>query len=201
MIKRIFDLLFSFFVLLFTFPILAIVAIIVKFTSKGPVFYPSIRIGKDGKEIRCWKFRSMVVHADTILQEVLSRNPELKQEWEKFHKLKKDPRVTKIGSFLRKTSLDEFPQFWNVFVGDLSIVGPRPALPEEVQMHFGYRAKKILSIRPGITGIWQTSGRNLLTFEQRVQLEESYVDKQSFFFDLKLIVKTVPMLLFPKGAF
>ncbi len=143
----------------------------------------------------------MCENADQKLPEILKKNPELKREWEAYFKLKKDPRVNRLGKFLRKTSLDELPQFWNALKGDLSIVGPRPVTEKEVETYFKEKAAKILSVRPGLTGIWQTSGRNLLTFEERVRLEESYIDRQSIKLDLLIIFKTIPKLFFVKGAF
>lgn len=124
----------------------------------------------------------------------------LREEWNTYRKLKCDPRITTVGRFLRKTSLDELPQFWNVLKGDLSIVGPRPPTFEEVGTFFGAKSRKILSIRPGITGLWQTSGRNLLTYEGRVELDETYVDQRTFLMDLKLIAKTILRMLVPKGS-
>jgi len=199
--KRTFDIAFSLFALIVSLPFFCVIAILIILTSKGPVFYLSRRVGKDGKIIKCWKFRTMRLNAEHELQSLLKENPHLKKEWQTFFKLKNDPRVTSIGKILRKTSLDELPQFWNVLKGDLSVVGPRPFLIEEIEKYVGHRKKKILSIRPGITGIWQTSGRNLLTFEERLLLEEKYVDQQSFFLDLFLIVKTLKTVFLPKGAF
>jgi undecaprenyl-phosphate galactose phosphotransferase len=143
----------------------------------------------------------MCLNAEQKLKSLLEENTDLKQEWETFFKLKNDPRVSAVGKFLRKISLDELPQFWNVLKGDLSVVGPRPVTEEEVQKYYGERAAKILSVRPGLTGIWQTSGRNLLIFEERTKLEESYVDQQSLTLDLRIIFKTIPMIFFAKGAF
>lgn len=139
--------------------------------------------------------------AEEKLKKLLAENPSLKKEWETYFKLKNDPRISSVGRFLRKTSLDELPQFWNVLKGDLSVVGPRPVTEEEVKKYFRNKASKILSVRPGLTGIWQTSGRNLLTFDKRVELEEQYIDKQSFLLDLGIIFKTIPRLFFSRGAF
>jgi undecaprenyl-phosphate galactose phosphotransferase len=138
--------------------------------------------------------------AELRLAEILL-DPAAKQEWDTYYKLKNDPRIHAVGKFLRKTSLDELPQFFNVLKGDLSVVGPRPVTEEEVTKYFGDKAKKILSVRPGLTGIWQTSGRSLLTFDERLKLEESYIDQQSFLLDLQIIFKTIPAIIFPKGAF
>ncbi len=199
--KRIFDTLFSLGAILFFLPLGLIIALLIKLTSAGPVFYSSKRVGKGGQPIYCWKFRTMYQDADKKLLEILKENPKLKKEWDTYFKLKDDPRISGIGRILRKTSLDELPQFWNVFKGDLSVVGPRPVTEEEIKKYFGEKAAKILSVRPGLTGIWQTSGRSLLTFEERIRLEESYVDRQSLVFDLLIIFKTIPMIFISKGAY
>ena len=199
--KRLFDIFFSSFAILFFTPLGICLALLIKFSSKGAVFYKSYRRGKDTNAIYCWKFRTMHQDAEKRLDDILKKNPDLRKEWNTYYKLKHDPRVTWIGFFLRKTSLDELPQFWNVLKGDLSIVGPRPVTDDEIAKYFGPKASKILSVRPGLTGIWQTSGRNLLTFEERVRLEEHYVDIRSISLDLRIIFKTIPMIFFPKGAF
>ncbi|MBY0528711.1 MAG: sugar transferase [Rhabdochlamydiaceae bacterium] len=203
-LKRVFDILFSLAALIFGMPLFLAIALLIKLTSRGPVFYCSLRLGKNGKLFNFWKFRTMYVHADLKLKKLLEDNPLLREEWQKYFKLKNDPRHTRIGKFLRKTSLDEFPQFWNVLIGDLSIVGPRPYLPnetDEIKKHISDDFEKLLSVKPGLTGIWQTSGRSHLTFENRVRLDLDYVKRNSFLFDLRLILKTIPMLIFPKGAF
>jgi undecaprenyl-phosphate galactose phosphotransferase len=199
--KRVFDIIFSLFALLFFLPFGLIIAVLIKFFSPGPIFYKCRRIGKQGVPIECWKFRTMCQNAEEKLQKLLAQDPILKQEWDTYYKLKDDPRIQGIGKFLRKTSLDEVPQFWNVLKGDLSVVGPRPVTEEEVHKYFRDKADKILSVRPGLTGIWQTSGRNLLTFDERIQLEERYVDEQSLILDLRIIFKTIPHLFFAKDAF
>ena len=201
MLKRIFDICFSVGAMFFFFPLVLGIAIAIKLDSPGPLFYGSQRVGRGGRSFFCWKFRTMYADADTKLKDLLERHPELRQEWETFYKLKNDPRITPVGKFLRRTSLDELPQFWNVLKGDLSVVGPRPVTQEEIVKYFGIKAKKILSVRPGLTGIWQTSGRSLLTFEERIKLEESYIDQQSLVLDIRIICKTIPMLIFAKGAF
>ncbi len=199
--KRIFDVLFSLGAMIFFIPIGMVAVLFIKATSPGPIFYSSKRVGKDGQPIYCWKFRTMHQDADKKLLEILRENPKLKQEWDTYYKLKEDPRVSTIGKILRKTSLDELPQFFNVLKGDLSVVGPRPVTEEEIQKYFGSKASKILSVRPGLTGIWQTSGRSLLTFDERIRLEESYIDRQSLTLDLRIICKTIPAMFFTKGAF
>ncbi len=199
--KRVFDIVFSLGAILFFLVPGVVIALLIKLTSPGRIFYSSKRVGKDGQQIFCWKFRTMYQDADKKLLELLRENPKLKQEWETYFKLKDDPRISRIGKILRKTSLDELPQFYNVLKGDLSVVGPRPVTEEEIQKYFGSKASKILSVRPGLTGIWQTSGRSLLTFEERIQLEESYIDRQSLTLDLRIICKTIPAMFFTKGAF
>ncbi|MGH2612744.1 MAG: sugar transferase [Rhabdochlamydiaceae bacterium] len=199
--KRIFDIIFSFAALPFFLPFGIVIGIVIKLSSPGPIFYKCKRVGKSGHTIECWKFRTMCLNAEEKLQRILAENPKLKKEWDTYFKLKDDPRINGVGKFLRKTSLDELPQFWNVLKGDLSVVGPRPVTEEEVQKYFRDKASKILSVRPGLTGIWQTSGRNFLTFDERIQLEEHYIDNQSLLLDLCIIFKTIPHLFFAKGAF
>lgn len=199
--KRLFDICFSAFFLAALFPLYVLIALCIKLSSRGPMMYSSTRMGKEGRVFKCWKFRTMCVDAEEKLAELLKSDPVLEEEWKKFSKLKRDPRMTKIGRILRKTSLDELPQFWNVLKGDLSVVGPRPYLVEEIHNYVGRSREKILSVRPGITGIWQISGRNLLTFAERVKMEEGYAERQSFLFDILIIFKTIPIILFPKGAF
>jgi undecaprenyl-phosphate galactose phosphotransferase len=200
-IKRFFDLVFSCLVLILGSPIFLIISLLIFISSPGPIFYGHKRVGRGGKIIKCWKFRTMKIGADKLLKQLLKKNPVLMKEWRLYYKLKNDPRITNLGNFLRKTSLDELPQFWNVLKGELSVVGPRPCVEEEVKEHYNEKAKKILSIRPGITGIWQTSGRNNISWDYRLKLDEEYVEKQNFFKDLKLIIKTVLIIFSSKGAF
>ena len=203
-LKRAFDICASLIGLILCAPLFLVIAVLVKISSPGPILYCSLRIGRQGRLFKFWKFRSMHRDADQRLEMLLNSDPILKREYKKFCKLKKDPRLTRIGSFLRKTSLDELPQFWNVLIGDLSVVGPRPYLPreaEEIRRTIGTDIEKLFSVRPGLTGIWQTSGRSALTFKERVKLEASYADQRSFLFDMRLIAKTIPILLFAKGAF
>jgi undecaprenyl-phosphate galactose phosphotransferase len=200
-IKRGFDIIFSALILVLTLPILAVVAIAIRLSSKGSVVYAHERIGRGGRPFSCYKFRTMHKNADNVLQEHLNACPSLREEWEQNHKLKNDPRVTPIGKFLRKLSLDEFPQFWNVIIGDMSIVGPRPMVREEIENKIGSKAAKILSVRPGLTGIWQTSGRSNTSYVKRVQLDELYVEHRSLWLDMKLICKTVPSMIMSRGAY
>lgn len=201
-IKRAFDIVFSLLCLVLGLPFFLLIALFIFVSSPGKVIYSHERIGRGGKSFRCYKFRSMYLNADQRLKEILASHPLLKEEWEKNYKLKKDPRITPFGSFLRKTSFDELPQFWNVLKGDLSVVGPRPVVKEEVEKYLNVKAYKILSIRPGLTGLWQVSGRSdIACYQTRIQLDEYYVDNHSLLLDLKLILKTIPAMLFSKGAY
>ncbi|MBA3816743.1 MAG: sugar transferase [Parachlamydiaceae bacterium] len=199
--KRLFDFLFSLIVITLGLPLFILIGIAIRCTSKGPIFYFQERIGRGGIPFRCFKFRTMFSDADQRLQAILACDATKQNEWQKNHKLKNDPRITPIGNFLRKTSLDELPQFWNVIKGDLSVVGPRPVVHEEIIRHYGPKAYKILTIRPGLTGIWQVSGRSNTGYEKRILLDEQYVDTRSFGLDVKLIAKTIPSMISAKGAY
>jgi len=200
-LKRFFDIVFSALVLIIGAPIFLIIAITIRLQSKGKAFYTHKRIGRAGKPFHCYKFRTMYMDADARHRALLESDTSLAEEWERTRKLKNDPRVTSLGAFLRKTSLDELPQFWNVLKGDLSVVGPRPVVYEEIVKYFGSKAAKILSFRPGITCIWQVSGRSDIDYSKRIELDEKYVDNYSILLDLLLIVKTVPSMIFSKGAY
>ena len=207
--KRLFDIAFSLFVLLFLSPLYLLIALAIKCSSKGSVFYKSRRLGRGGVLFDCLKFRTMDEMDDADFSRLLSSNPSLAKEWAEFHKLKNDPRITRIGRFLRKTSLDELPQFLNVLKGNLSVVGPRaPHLGNDVRSYeaaikrlYQGKVEKILSVRPGITGIWQVSGRNELSTKKRCELEAYYAERPSFWQDIKLLCKTIPAVLRAKGAF
>ncbi len=199
--KRFFDLLFSSSILLVGFPIFFLIALAIRCTSRGPVFYSCWRIGKHGQRFRCWKFRTMHPEAEVLLPSLLSNNPGYLSEWNLFFKLKSDPRVTYVGKWLRKTSFDELPQFWNVLRGEMSVVGPRPLTEFEVSKYLGDRQKKILSMRPGMTNIWVISGRNDLSYEERIRLEELYVDRHSLRLDLRIIIKTIYIIFSQNGAY
>jgi exopolysaccharide production protein ExoY len=200
-VKRIFDILFSLLALLFLAPLFLVVGLLIASSCRGKIFYSHERIGRGGKPFKCYKFRSMYLDADERLHELLDQNPNLKKEWLATRKLKNDPRVMPIGKFLRKTSIDELPQFWNVLKGDLSIVGPRPVVHEEVVHYLGEKASQILSIRPGLTCLWQVSGRNDTSYNKRVELDVKYVETRSLLLDIKLILKTIPSMIFSKGAY
>ena len=197
-IKRTFDIIFSLLVLILLSPLLLIIAILIKLDSEGPVIFRQVRVGKDGKLFVSYKFRTMYVDAEERLKEILENDPEARKEWETYWKLKNDPRVTRVGRWLRKTSLDELPQFFNVLKGDMSVVGPRPYIPSELK-HIQEYAKIILSVRPGITGLWQVSGRNEVGYRVRMLLDTLYVVNWSFWLDMVIIFKTILVVLKGKG--
>ena len=201
MTKRLFDLIFSFAVLVFGAPLFILCAAAVKLSSPGPIFYAHSRIGREGKHFGCLKFRTMHTDAALHLQHLLASDPLLMQEWKTCYKLRFDPRITTVGKWLRKTSLDELPQFINVFKGDMSLVGPRPLTQDEVTNYLKEKAEKILSVRPGLTTLWIVKGRNRFTLHERIALEEHYIDNQSFWFDLRPIFQTALRMIFPKGAY
>lgn len=181
-------------------PITAVVFVANKISHEdGPIFYTQERIGKDGKIFKMYKFRSMVVGADEKLFEYLKNNEEARKEYKKYKKLKNDPRITKMGKFLRKTSLDEFPQFINVLKGDMSLVGPRPYLPREKD-DMGRLYDKITLVKPGITGMWQVSGRSELTFKERLDMDVKYYYNWSLKTDVKLLLNTVKKVINRDGA-
>lgn len=165
----------------------------------GPIFYDQLRIGKNGKHFKLYKYRSMVIGADDKLKEYLAENEEAREEYSKYKKLKKDPRITKLGNFLRKTSLDEFPQFINVLKGDMSLVGPRPYLPREKE-DMGEYYKYIIQCKPGITGYWQIAGRSNVTFQDRLDLDIKYYETKSLKNDIKILLKTFKKVLGKEGA-
>ena len=201
-IKAFFDIIFAFFVLTFCFPIFIIIALLVKLSSRGPIFYYQKRIGKNKEYFKCIKFRTMHPEADDILQNLINKDKNLRKEFEDTHKLKDDPRITNIGKILRKTSLDELPQFINVIRSEMSVVGPRPIVDHE-KIKYGSSFKKVNSIKPGITGLWQVSGRNNLSYDRRVNLDSIYVEQYNFLMDIRIIFRTLGVLIFPRdrGAF
>ena len=172
---------------------------IIKKENTGPIFFEQLRIGKNGKQFRMYKYRSMCMNADETLKKYLEENEVARKEYKKYKKLKNDPRITKVGCFLRKTSLDEFPQFINVLKGDMSLVGPRPYLPRE-QKDMGEYYSSIIKVKPGITGPWQIRGRNKLEFEDRMKLDIEYVNNMSIKEDIKMVWKTVTKVVKKDGA-
>lgn len=199
--KRFFDIGFSIFAIVVTLPITIPIAIIIKLTDGGNIIYSHERVGKNGKKFNVLKFRSMYVDADEKLKEILKTDQKAKEEWEKSFKLKNDPRITPIGKFLRKTSLDELPQFINVLKGDMSVVGPRPVVEEELVKYYKEKAKLYKSVKPGITGYWQVEGRSDTDYDERIKMDEYYIKNQSFLLDLKIILKTIKVMITGKGAY
>ena len=177
--------------------LLIIVAIIIKCTSKGPVFFKDKRVGKGGKEIHVYKFRSMYVDAESRLKEYLT--PEQLEQWYKERKIDNDPRITKVGKLLRKTSLDEFPQFLNVLVGQMSMIGPRPVVLDEVE-NYGKNKEKFLSVRPGLTGYWASNGRSNVSYKERMKMELFYVDHCCIRLDIQIIWNTIITVIKREGA-
>ena len=175
--------------LLLLSPLFIILTILVKLTSHGPAFYVSERIGLKGHKFKILKYRTMRLQSDEQLEQILSESPKLAQEWSRQFKLDNDPRITPLGRFLRKTSLDELPQLWNVLCGDMAIVGPRPIVEEEIEKH-GSAYDEIISVKPGITGLWQVSGRNELSYEERVRINLYYIRNWSIWLDYYILLKT-----------
>ncbi len=202
MLKRAGDIFFALLVLSLGSPLFLLLALLVKLSSKGSVFYSQRRIGRGYKGFGCLKFRTMRKDADRVLASVLASNPALKQEFERDFKLKNDPRITPIGKFLRRSSLDELPQFINVLKGQMSVVGPRPIVWDELE-RYGRAMDEVLAVRPGLTGLWQVSGRNNLSYETRVRLDLRYARSRNVWFDLRIILRTVGVILLPmdRGAY
>ncbi|MEZ5778650.1 MAG: sugar transferase [Paracoccaceae bacterium] len=181
-------------------PLFVLTALAVLLSSPGPLLYGHRRIGANGRVFRCWKFRSMVENSGEILERHLAENPEARAEWRRSRKLKNDVRVTPVGHILRDYSLDELPQLFNVLRGEMSIVGPRPVQFDELEM-YGTDVAFYLRARPGITGLWQVSGRNDVSYDQRVSMDKAYVSQWSLLGDFVIILKTVPAALTAKGAY
>ena len=198
--KRMIDLAIILFTLPLVLPVSLIIALLVKVTSPGPILYGHVRIGKNHKQIKCWKFRSMYKDADEKLESILKENPEMRRQWEKDRKIENDPRVTPFGKFIRKTSLDELPQLINIFCGQMSCVGPRPVTEGEL-VRYGDSVDYILSVTPGLSGMWQTSGRSDTAYEDRVVLDTYYIQNWSIWLDLWILIKTVWVVLGGKGAY
>ncbi len=199
-IKRGIDLLFCLLLLPFLLPIGLVLALLIRLDSAGPALYRQRRIGRDGRLLSVYKFRTMVADADAKLREWLARDPVLREEWERDHKLRHDPRVTRMGRFLRKTSLDELPQLLNVVMGDMSLVGPRPIVADEVKK-YGAVFDEYCRVRPGITGLWQISGRNNTTYAERVSFDHYYINNWSVWMDIWILTRTIPVVLTGYGAY
>ena len=201
-LKRIGDIVFSLIVLTLGSPIFILIAILVKLSSPGSVFYIQKRVGRNYREFGCIKFRTMYKDADDLLPNLLEKYPLMRKEFEKDFKLRQDPRITKLGRFLRRSSLDELPQFFNVLKGEMSVVGPRPIVSNEI-IKYSLFMEEVISVRPGLTGLWQVSGRNNLSYKKRVELDLAYARNRNFILDLEIIILTLGVLIFPmdRGAY
>lgn len=199
-IKRMIDLILIIVSLPIVLPVCIILGLLVKLTSKGPVLYSHTRVGKNGKIIKCWKFRSMYKNSAEMLEKILKENPAMREEWERERKFVNDPRVTKFGKFLRKTSLDELPQLINILIGQMSFVGPRPVTTEELDK-YGEYANYVLSVTPGLSGMWQISGRSETGYEERIAYDTYYIQNWSVWLDIWIIIKTIWVVINGKGAY
>ncbi|UYV35712.1 sugar transferase [Rhodobacteraceae bacterium D3-12] len=197
--RVLFEKAFAALALLFFAPFFVGIAFLIYVTEGGPIFFAHKRIGKNGQPFLCLKFRTMALDAEEQLQRLLEKDDQAREQWEANQKLDGDPRITCIGEFFRKTSLDELPQFWNVLKGEMSIVGPRPIVASEIH-HYGDNILEYLSVKPGITGEWQVNGRSKTTYEQRVAMDVAYVRGRTFAKDLRIIAKTVKVMIFGDGA-
>jgi len=199
-LSRIMDLVLVTFAFPMIAPLMLAIALLIKIDSKGKVFFSHTRIGKGHSKIKVLKFRTMVANADEELKRFFKKHPEFKAEWEATQKLRHDPRVTRVGRVLRMLSLDELPQFINILKGEMSLVGPRPIVDDEI-VKYGDCFEYYIQVRPGLTGLWQVSGRNNTTYEKRVELDEYYVRNWSIWMDIQILFRTVGVVLLRKGAY
>ena len=199
-LKRLIDSVIAILALVFLSPFWALIAIAIKLDSPGTVFYRQMRLGKNGEPLTLLKFRTMHQHADKVLFAELARDPLLKDEWERYQKLKFDPRITRVGRFLRKFSLDELPQLWNIASGEMSLVGPRPIMLNQREL-YGRIFEDYIQVSPGITGLWQVSGRNQTTFVRRAELDREYIQHWSLWLDIFILLKTIKVVLWQHGAY
>jgi Undecaprenyl-phosphate galactose phosphotransferase WbaP len=199
-VKRCEDILIAGLCLFFLSPLVAFISLLIHFDSPGGVYYRQNRLGKDRKVIKVLKFRTMYTNGDQILEEQLKNDPALREQWEKYQKLKCDPRVTRVGAILRKISLDELPQIRNIIKGEMSMVGPRPILPSQEE-RYGPAFQDYCRIKPGITGLWQVSGRNHTTFARRAELDMEYIQRWSLWLDIYIIFQTIKEVLARNGAY
>lgn len=199
-IKRLLDFLLATAVLVLALPVMGMIAILIRMDSPGPTLIRQIRLGRGGTAFAMLKFRTMRRGAEKDLEDVLTRDPELRLTWQQFQKLVHDPRLTPVGRRLRHWSVDELPQLWNVVRGEMSLVGPRPFLPEQ-RAFYGSAVEEYFRVRPGVTGLWQVSGRNQLSFEERVELDVQYLRRRSLRLDLEILLRTVWVVMGARGAF
>jgi Undecaprenyl-phosphate galactose phosphotransferase WbaP len=198
--KRMVDLGFALSVGVCLLPVIALISLMIRLTTSGPVFYSHQRIGKHGRRFRAWKFSSMLPNADQVLEQYFEQHPDLRLEWTLNHKLKRDPRVTTIGAWLRKTSLDELPQLWNILRGEMSLVGPRPIVQSEIEK-YGDTFRTYLRVTPGLTGLWQVSGRNNTSYAERLAYDRYYVQHWSPWLDLYILMRTIKTVILCEGAY
>jgi lipopolysaccharide/colanic/teichoic acid biosynthesis glycosyltransferase len=196
---RVLDVVVATAALLFVLPLLAGIALALRLFDDGPILYAHARVGRDGKEFACLKFRTMAVDSEARLQALLAANPSARREWELYQKLAADPRITRIGRFLRSSSLDELPQLLNVITGEMSLVGPRPIVRGEAS-RYGRYFHTYCSVRPGITGLWQVLGRNRVSYRRRVAMDVLYIRRRSLALNLRVLLATVPAVLMRRGA-
>lgn len=195
--KRVLDCLGAGVGLLLLTPLFLLLSLLIRLDSRGPVLFSQTRVGKDGEEFRCWKFRSMFVDAEARKAELAAAN---EMAGGVIFKMKRDPRITRVGRFIRKASIDELPQLWNVLAGDMSLVGPRPPVPQEVAQYTPYERQR-LAVKPGLTCFWQVSGRSDLPFDEQVKLDIHYTQVRCFRLDIELLLRTIPAVLFARGAY
>ena len=200
-LKRVFDLVSVVIILVLAGWLMIIIAAMVRMSGGKKVIYGHTRVGRHGRPFKCLKFRSMVSNSDEVLRNLLETDPDARAQWERDFKLKDDPRITRIGRFIRKTSLDELPQLWNVFKGEMSIVGPRPVVQVEFEQYYGGAREHYLSVPPGLTGLWQVSGRNDLDYATRVELDKRYVENSNIFYDFVIVMRTVKVMVDKRGAY
>jgi exopolysaccharide production protein ExoY len=198
--KRAFDVMSALAALIVFSPIFLMIVALVKFSDNGPVFYGHSRIGHKGRSFKCLKFRTMAVNGDQLLRNYLRDNPEAAEEWRRTRKLKDDPRVTAVGRVLRKLSLDELPQLLNILRGEMSVVGPRPVVDDELKVYDSF-AIYYLQTRPGLTGLWQISGRNDVSYETRIAFDTHYVQNWSLVQDVTIILRTIPAVCLARGSY
>lgn len=197
--KRLLDIIIASIALVFVFPLLLLVGILIRLQDGGQAVYSQKRYGRNGRTFRCLKLRSMVANADERLQEILATDPAARAEWEETQKLVNDPRITPLGHFIRKTSIDELPQLVNIIRGEMSLVGPRPIVENEIAK-YGEFYRDYCAVRPGLTGLWQVEGRSDTTYEERVQLDVKYTRTRTFTGDIMIMLRTVPAVLLSRGA-
>ena len=197
-IKRFLDFIFAFLLIILLIPLFLIIGILIKISSKGSIIYIQKRIGKNNTSFSCYKFRTMHPKSKYLLKKILVKNKDFKNQFSETRKIVNDPRITRFGKFLRFSSLDELPQIFNVLLGDMSFIGPRPIVKSEIKK-YGKEFGKVFSIKPGISGLWQVSGRNNLSYDKRVELDINYSENINFLLDIKIFIRTIVVILFPFG--